>query len=307
MDYVAIGSMIKMLRKSKGITQEKLAEGIMSRESLVKLESGKPVNKIILDKLITKLGYVTQRFFSVPVTEDEFRALELDRQYKIASRKYKTDEMEKIINEMKSLPKFETKMYRQRLLKYKADVHAQSISPDWHAVKQLYDEAIKISIPRYNPFLVKTYFLSSDDHEIIGSMASAMYELGHKNEAIDLLQDLSANVREKIIDGHEKARTLAFTLYLLSQCLGRDGRHAEALAACNEAIDESETNQAFGLLPDINFNKACALYYTGKHEEAYDYLNRAYYSALVHGNKKITDDIKYKAKEMFDITVGVNA
>lgn len=40
MDYSRQGSLIKFLREEKGISQEKLADGIMARTNLSRLENG---------------------------------------------------------------------------------------------------------------------------------------------------------------------------------------------------------------------------------------------------------------------------
>ncbi|MCL2364856.1 MAG: helix-turn-helix transcriptional regulator [Defluviitaleaceae bacterium] len=304
MDYIAIGKMIKQLRKNKGMSQTKLAEGIMSAKSLGKLERGnQAINKINLDKLISKLGYVAKRFFAYPLTEGEFHAFELHRQFKIESRKGNKEKMDTIIKEMESMPEFKSDLHKQQLLKYKADILSQPNASTLPEALQLYNKAIRMSYPKFAPNLVNLYFLSSIDRDTIGAMASTMYELGQKANAINLLEKLAANVNNKIIDGHEKARAMAFALYLLSKYLGLERRHEEALAACNKGIEVSEANEAFNLLPDLNFNKACGLHYTGKHEDVHEYLYKAYYCAIAHGNKKIAEEIMCNAKLLFNVAI----
>jgi len=116
-------------------------------------------------------------------------------------------------------------------------------------------------------------------------MADAFYTLDDKEKAIALLQKLACNVNDKIIDGYEKARAMAFALYLLSKYLGQEQRYDESLVACNEGIEISEANQAYGLLPDLNFNKAYILYHMGQHDEAHEFLYRAYFGAVMQETK----------------------
>jgi len=304
MDYVAIGKMIKQIRKNQGISQEKLADGIMSAKSLGKLERGKQaINKINLDKLINKLGYVTKRFFVFPLTQGEFHAFELHRQFKIESRKGNKKNMDDIIKEMESMPEFKSDLHKQQLLKYKADILSQPNASTLPEAMQLYNEAIRMSYPNFTTKLVPTYFLSSIDRDTLGAMASTMYELGQKAEAIDLLERLAANVNNKIIDMHEKARMMAFALYLLSKYYGLEGRHEESLAACNEGIEISEANHVYGLLPDLNFNKAYILYHLKKHNDVPELLYTAYYCALAHGNNRIAASIKQYSEEHFNVMI----
>ena len=58
-----VGSLIKRLRKQRGLTQEELAYPLIDRATLSKIESGKTMpNNKTLETLLEKLGFALHKF-----------------------------------------------------------------------------------------------------------------------------------------------------------------------------------------------------------------------------------------------------
>jgi transcriptional regulator with XRE-family HTH domain len=305
MDYAAIGKMIRFLRKEQKISQTKLVEGIMDRSNLVKIEKGEQrAGKETMDLLFNRLGYSAKRFFPYPLTEGEFKAYEYRYAYNNAQAKYDTEEMTRLVNEMENMKEFKTGLLKQNLLKNKALLCLRKNKEDYDTAMALYNEAIQISIPNYNPKFVHTYLLGSDDHEIIANMALILFETGEREQSIEIMQRLAENVRNRIFDTHDKTRSLTFVLYNLSRYLGQTERYQEALDVCNEAIEAGEKNRVYEHLPQTKFNKAYCLYYLSQTDGIKDLLYQAYYGALTHGRNKTANDIKNFSLELFNIEIG---
>ena len=300
MNYIQAGRVIKLLRKKMRITQAQLAGTRMTVETISRIENGKmPIGKANLDWIISRLGHGAKRFFPHPMTEGAFKAYELRGQFKAAAARSDKQVMEKLIGEMEALPDFKEDLHRQRLLKCKADLLKLAPSPDYVEIKALLLEAIKISIADFKPKLINTYLLTGDDQDIIGTLATVFYEEGKHDEALEMLEKLDANISRNMYDAYETARSQSFVSCLLSMYLGQQGRYEEALAACNKGIEAGEANGAYGMLPELNFNKAYIMYHMNDHDEVPDLLYKAYYCALAHGNHHIASQIKENANKIF--------
>jgi len=106
MDFIAIGKMIRRLRKQQNISQEKLARGIMSRENLSLIERGQTVPKDKLDLLFNRLGQDAQRFFCYPLTNEEFEGYELRADFDNAMNARNTKKMIRLVRIMKAQKEF---------------------------------------------------------------------------------------------------------------------------------------------------------------------------------------------------------
>jgi transcriptional regulator with XRE-family HTH domain len=106
-DFIAVGSLIKNLRKKQGISQEELASGIISREHLSKVESGRHnLPKEKLDLIFNRLGHAAQAFFPYLLTDRDFEAYELRIRFNNAQAAYNTPEMERLVRLMEAHPSF---------------------------------------------------------------------------------------------------------------------------------------------------------------------------------------------------------
>ncbi len=81
-EYIILNYLVKELREAKGITQEKLCEGICEQETLSRIESGKrKTHKKILYKLMDKLGVERESYYGF-IVSDDYSLYEKVRTYK---------------------------------------------------------------------------------------------------------------------------------------------------------------------------------------------------------------------------------
>lgn len=78
MAYYQIGEFTKKMRIQAGLTQEQLADGILTVHNLSRIENGHQFpNKSTLDALMQRLGLNAERYFSTFLEADSFEAFEL--------------------------------------------------------------------------------------------------------------------------------------------------------------------------------------------------------------------------------------
>jgi len=232
MDYVLLGTLVKQLRIYKGMTQNELAEGIMTRGNLTKLESGKQgTTKEKIDLLFYRLGYTSKRFFSYILDDKDFKCFEIRKQLTDSLVCRNMNEAVRLIAEVETNEDFSEGLSRQFLLKSKAAFNQiQNFSRTERYAYLL--EAIKITIPDFEEKLVHTYPLGGEDIEIIGMIATVHEENGEYARAIKLLRKLAKNISEHFMDEYEKARNLTYTLFNLSGIFSTQKRYQEALEVC---------------------------------------------------------------------------
>jgi len=202
MELFNVGSLIKRVRKQKGITQEELAHPIIDRATLSRIESGKVVpNKSTLVALIERLGLAPssiENFFLDENNSDAEKILtELD-----ALRIYETSDesaaLEKIDAAVKRLEDNESYMQNplnvQRVLAMKAENAMKRRETPDKVIAMLID-ALKISIPTYNESGIEDYYLTSVDLLILNTISTVLHNAGRFDDAAKLLYRVKSNIR----------------------------------------------------------------------------------------------------------------
>jgi len=303
MDYLPLGLLIRRLRKLNGISQDKLAEGIMDRGNLARVERGQQnISKDKMDLLLNRLGTDSKRFFPYVLSDEEFENYELRSKLENYLVRRRLKDATKLIREMEAIPDFKQGLSKQFLLKSKAalsDLKGLNINRRYKYLV----EAIKITVPKFKETMVHTYLLAGDDIEIIGMMAGIHTDKGEHRKANDLLQKLALNIKNHYMDEYEKARSLTFVLFNLSCVLDTQKRYEEMLAVCDEAIAVSEENQIYGLLPQLKFNKARCLFYLDRKDEVKELLLQAYYGSLALGHAGRSSFMSKFASEELQIEI----
>jgi len=157
--------------------------------------------------------------------------------------------------------------------------------PEYVAAQTLLDEAIAVTIPCFDIEKIETYLLGVKDNEIIAKLARIAYETGERDKAIYILEKLAGNIRKRVVESIEKARSLLFVLSYLAIYYDEDNKRREQLAVCDEGMKIGAEYQLCKNLPTFAFNKACALYVLdGDKDKIKNLLYQAYYGSLLHGD-----------------------
>ena len=301
--YFHCGKLIKQLRNEKKLSQEKLAEPLMTRGNLAKIENdNQGISRRNLEYIAEKLGHSAEALLQRAISGDEYEIYVLRDELENHLAKNNTAEAIALMAKMEQMPAFKTGLHKQFLLKSKAKRNATT-HYDKNNALALLEEAIKINFPSFNEKLVHTYFLTGQDVEIINMMASIHYENGNKDQAFALQEKLLQNIKLKDVDEREKARSLSLVLYNMSSQFGKEKEYEKAIDLCNEAIKACRHNRVYEILPKLLYNVAYCMFSLGRKDEIKHYLRQAYYCCLAIGDKQVAQLMKEKAKENFNIDI----
>jgi transcriptional regulator with XRE-family HTH domain len=302
--YSKIGILIATLRTDRGLSQEELAQGVMSRKSLNRFENGKqeiPAYK--LDALLQRLGHTMQ-------SAKPHMLMMGGREYKIHTMRDKVenclahfdhDGAELLIKKMEQMPAFREGLHKQFLLNSRAALCKQQ--GHYTEAMTLLDSAIRITIPKFREARVRFCLLTGVDITIVNQMAILHGLLGDAEQKTHLLLMLAENIRKNHMDEREKTRNLAFVLCTLSSAFCEQNNYTDALDACEEAIVESQRNRVYGLLPLLLYNKAYYLHKLDSRNKIDALVRQAYYMSMACGMDNLTTEIKADAVVDFDITL----
>jgi len=302
--YYKGGELIKLLRLQRGLSQERLAEGIIERSNLSKAERGKhELTKEKMDALLERLGHTSIRRIPYALNDEEHRIFTLRDKLDAYFTRHNLENVEKLVAEMEEIPAFQEDLHKQYLLKIKGTLHLYKQDRDFRYALKLLKEAIRVTIPNFDAEHPRFYFLTHQDIEIINQIASMYGQTGETDKAIELLERAIICVKKNVLDEHEKARSLALLLFSLSNIFMIKQQFDYMLKICNEAIDACKNNRVYGMMPNFLFNKARSLFYLRQKEEVKSLFLQAYYCALAQGQDLKATHFQEYAKENLRINL----
>lgn len=164
-------TLIRQMRKRRGLTQEQLAEGICSKDTLSRIESGtRPPSRHVFNSLMQRLGENPDRYYKTLVTADDLRVMETRDTITQLVKDDKFEEAGKILAEAEKDPAFEDEENRQFLIRTRATI-AQDVDKDYPRAYALALEAISLTRPRFNENDIASYVLTYDEIATINTLA----------------------------------------------------------------------------------------------------------------------------------------
>ena len=301
MELYDLGSVIRRVRKQKGITQEELAFPIIDRTTLSKIESGKSMpNKNTLRALIEKLGldpYTMANFFldenDVEV-EKIFRQLENYRHYCLSDSAVDADaakaKVDSLIKQLEDNEVFmEHPINVQRVSFFKAE-NAIRKRDDPDKTIELLINAIKISAPTYESSDIEDYFLTKTDWNILTTLALVYHNANRYDEAINLLREMRKNVEKHCIDLSAKGDIYPIVMNNLANSLWRAKKYEEALEVCDAARRVCVETRRTYALPTLSMIKTKCLYGLGRIKECEEVARQVYHALGLYGHDMVMRD-----------------
>ncbi|MDR2166951.1 MAG: helix-turn-helix transcriptional regulator [Clostridiales bacterium] len=292
-----VGSLIRRLRKQRGLTQEELAYPIIDRANLSRIESGKTMpSKKTTEMLFERLGYNPDELTSFYL-DDEMSATqkivdEIDKRLKLLVE----DEANPLINEVDELiaqlernkKHMQTDLNVQHILISKA-ANALNKKESTEKVREMLVEALKITIPEYSTKYIEDYFLSKQDHRVLNMMAVIYRGEGDVDKALDIWYRLKRNYEKHCICKVEMGRKYPSLALNLASTLYKAQRREEAIEICDKGIESCKDTDFFRHLPVIIYVKAMCLYELGQKEESIKLLRQAYHMSEAMGIEDAVD------------------
>lgn len=299
------GKLIKQLRTQKGISQEKLAEGIVTQANLSRMENGKQVcDKEIMEALLERLGFnPTLSFNNYYYNEKDFKIQQKIKELEELLKLKKVESIDKVIKELEEDIDFKKSLNRQFLIIAKA-ANIINKKGDLDFAKKLVMEALKISIPSFQEKDIDKYLLSNYELKAINLLSVIYINKGESDKSIELLLKLKNSLEKNSVDDMQLGKNLPIIIYNLTRELGLTKRYDEAVELSNIGIKSCIKSNNLNMLPWIVLNKGCCLYEIGDMETSKRLLLQAYYCFDMTENFVSKEKVKNYIKEKFDIVLG---
>jgi|GEM_PF-1894283 len=319
MGFIHIGETIRMLRKERGISQEKLVaglKGILTRESLSNIERGKNRTSFhVLDIIFDRLGAPAWNFFHHPLTDEEAAAVNMKSQFREAVAANNRNECKRLLGEMANMTIFNNELLQENLKCQATFILMPSSAtppppPDYEKAEALLLQAIKITHSDFNIANIPRYLLTETDRLIISMLSETMFEQSKKDEAIEVLTQLAENARNNIFDAYERTRALSTILFNLSQRLGQTSLFEQSMTVAEEAIALNKKYRNYSInTPKLLYNIACCLKELDvdwrNNERIKQCLHDSYFGMRMFGRISDAEIIRAGAARRFDITLPI--
>ena len=298
-----IGTLIKKLRKQKGISQEDLAYPIIDRTTLSKIESGKSVPHMkTLEYLFERLGFnhneLIQNFLATEELETNVLAHDLSvllstvvRNNQPEEKQIHCDKVTGLIGQLEGNHEYMAHpINRQFILDAKAR-HAYNMKEDEKAAA-LAKEALEIVVPNFCEKSIGSYHLNKSCTNMISLLALIHNTAGRHNEAADILYGLKEYIYNTYNEIQARARFATPAIMNLAMALVNAGRAQEAYDICEEGIQLSIESRTHFFLTGIAWYQARALFILGKKEEGTQLSKKVYWAFDLHREDYNRDHVR---------------
>jgi len=267
------GVLISELRKKRGITQEKLAEGLCDRRTISYIENGSiSPGKYLFEQLMQRLGVDPKRFSSYIASREEMYFDEMRNRIAQLFRENKTDEILDLLESMEKNKSFKNNKYiLQYILKTRAWIVAGGM--DWHNAHDselvpLLNRAIHLTIENFD-----IEHIDSDLYTVIEIDLIRMYGLwklytGKKEEALRIFTQLDEIIQTGYIYAEDISGAHSALLVSLAKCYRWLQDNEAALSTSERGLAICVEAQNYRTIPWLLYQKASALYWLGRKDEA---------------------------------------
>ena len=284
-----MGTLIKKLRKQKGISQEDLAYPIIDRTTLSKIESGKSMPHLkTLEYLFERLGFNHNELINNFLAPEDMETQVLVHELSILlasvvsinppeEKQIFCDKVTGLIGKLEGNHEYMAHpLNRQFILDAKAR-YAFSMNENEKAAI-LAKEALEIVIPNFCEKSTGSYHINKSCHNMINLLALIHSSAGCHNEAADILYGLKENNYNTYNEIQARAKFATPTIMNLAMALVNAGRAQEAYDICEEGIQLSIESRTHIFLAGIAWQQVRALLQLGKKEEGTQLARKVYWA-----------------------------
>ena len=234
--------LIKELRTAQGLTQEQLAEGICSRQTITNIERGdrKP-DWFTFKSLMLRLGQAPEKYHAdITSGDDAYLIQKLNK----CSEYLQVLNFEALKKEMDLLEMDEKftggksgnlSLGRFLILRHKAGLHLDGPYKDVELSLKCIMECLHNTRPNFDISEIPNYFLGPEEYPLINQLAIAYKELEGLPKAIEVWQLLKANYEKHYavnIHINTAYRDLCVNIALAL-------KHSERYEECLEIVEEN--------------------------------------------------------------------
>lgn len=293
--------LIKELRKARGLTQQQLAEGICSRQTVYMIERGeRRPDWPVFQEIMARLGVNPEEYYSDFASDDDIRIANLLVECNGYLRAFDFAAIKKILGECEKDPLFSEGNGKLFLLNLKAHHFSQGDYKNTELSIKNALEYMQIIRPGFEIEKITDYFLSGREMKMINTIATAYKHSGEGARAIEIRQMLKANLEKKHMkESYENERYLDLTSNI-AHSLMTENRLDECIKTCDEGIAAALSHHDTRVYMRLIGYKARSLMLLGKTAEGEPlYKKYLHYAYAMDGYARI--DFAFEKEEFEEI------
>jgi transcriptional regulator with XRE-family HTH domain len=267
LDYSAIGTKIRELRKDVGLTQGELAEDICTQALISRIEKGDIYpSAATLYQISKKLGVDVNYFFEIGSTPRLDYVKEVERQLTQLRIKLKYDEMMGIIKVEETNPLFYKDAANLQLLFWHKSIYLFEVEKDFEKAFALLKEA-------YDLTATQKKVLTEREIEILMTVGVFEFNLKNHERSMEYYEKVKSALStvEHLNDKSIKTRLL----YNIARSLTRLEKYMESRKYCEEAVRWCVEEEHLWGLGELYYHIGYNYEQEGKLEEALPYIEKS--------------------------------
>ena len=244
-----IGKIIFEEREKAGISQNELCEGICSVATLSRLEwTEQNIGKWNIDAFLQRLGKSQDKFWTI-VHIGDYEIMELRRKIWNYILYGDYDKAEEEIQRYEANVGIE-KLHEQFVKKCQGMIKGKRDN-DWEGALQLFNDALKATVPDFCIEKVKCSLMGRDEMQIVLLIAESYSHLGEEKIAIEMTENLLENIRKKEWDEEEVVKIYPKVVRVYDDFLKKEDRYEDVITLSQRAADMLVENGIIFLLKEL--------------------------------------------------------
>lgn len=302
-----IGYYIRRIRKERGICQEVLYEGLCSRSTLHRIESGEQQPGLfVASQLLQRLG-LDESSFLLPLGPQDFEISNLQKEIISLNAQSRFAEALEKIARLETLVVPQDKLAQQFILRAKAlagyECDGKRCPYDYPTQRQMLMQALDMTHPNFDLEKIERCLLSIEDMKSLNQIAITYSETGERRFAIRIYEQLMRYPRNRLFNNEALLAVTPMLCYNFSRLLGRERRYEEKLEVAQYGYEICIKYNRMQLMGKLLLNMGCALHELGRDEESKKYLIDSYDVSRILKNEKSCELVRQYIKETFDLEV----
>lgn len=244
-----IGKIILEEREQAGILQNELCKGVCSAATLSRLEwAEQNIGQWGIDVFLQRLGKSQDKFWTI-VHIGDYELMERRRKlwnYILQKDYVKAEKEIEKYQAYAAKDKIHEQFWRkcQGLIKGKRD-------GDWSVALQIYEDAIKDTLPDFSIKKIKKTLMGRDEMQIVLLMVEAYNCIGEEETARQMVKELLENIQGKHWDEEEKAKIYPKAVKVYNEFLKKEGQYEQVISLAKNATEMLIENGIIFLLKEL--------------------------------------------------------
>lgn len=299
-----IGYYIKRIRQEKGISQEALYEGLCSRSTIHRIESGEQnPNFFTAINLLQRLG-LDENSFLIPLGPRDFEICNLQKEIVALNAQSQFEQALERIDRLEKLVAPKEKLAQQFLLRSRALAgywqDGKHLPYDYPIQRRMLLDALDITHPDFDLEKIERCLLSIEDIKSLNQIAITYSETGDRRFAIRIYEQLLRYPGQNLLNIDALLSVVPMLHYNCSRLLGLEKRFEEELEVAQTGYEICVKYNKARMMGGLLLNMACALHELGRQEESKQVFVDSYYAHRLMKNFKSCQLIQDYVKKIYN-------